>query len=399
MKKTIVICGVYPLPENTGTNIRTMNFIRFFKQVGSVEIAYIYPSPDGKIENTIFANEYVLQKDTYPKSFLGRFKAVLRGQPYPIRSYSKNAEEMLFSILESNNYDYIFVRYIENTYGLFKLPDKLKQRIIVDFDDMLSGTIYEEFFCDTKSLYKRMIRNFNRKALLIYEKKIIDLGVTIFCSEKDKRLSGNNPEKEFVVPNIYTNKTFEGHDFGNGSDNEKVLIFVGTLFYKPNVQGLKWFIETIYPKFRSQHHNAKLWVVGLSPNEEVKKMCNSSGGVDLFADVPDLRPYYMRSRVVVVPLLSGGGTRIKILEAILANRVVLSTPVGAEGLDLEHNKELLLFRSADEFIEMFNKTLDSSTYSSLTKSARKVATEIYSEENFVRAAHKAISGVDDSKLW
>ena len=190
------------------------------------------------------------------------------------------------------------------------------------------------------------------------------------------------------------NKTFENHDFGNEFENGKVLLFVGTLFYRPNVEGLKWFIETIYPEFRRRHRDARLLVVGFSPTEEVRNLCRAAEGVELHANVPDVKEYYKRSWVVVVPLLSGGGTRIKILEAALAGRPVLSTPVGAEGLDLVEGRDLLLFQNAEEFSLRFKKLLDKEKYDSVVSSARDFVRENYSIAKFDEAMKKVVHTID-----
>jgi polysaccharide biosynthesis protein PslH len=399
MKKTLIISQFYPLPENTGGCIRTMNFVRFFKKYGSVDIAYPHLSSGAKPGNAIFANEYLLGNTDYPLNFIGRLGAILKGRPYPIRAYDDNAKRLFLSILESNNYDYILVRYIVNTYNLLALPLNLKKIIILDFDDLYSDSLYESLFYRTKSPYKKMIRNINRNLLTIYEKRCLDLNVSLFCSEQDRIQEHANWKNKFVVPNTYSNKIFENTDFGNGFKNGKILLFVGMLAYEPNVRGLKWFIESVYPKFKQEHSDAKLLVVGHlgnSSGEDVKKLCRAAQGIELHSNVPDIKEYYKRSMAVVVPILSGGGTRIKILEAALANRPILSTPVGAEGLDLVDGSDLLIFNNPEEFSFKFNEILDKKRYDALTGNAKRIVTKKYSEANFENAMKAVLLKIDEN---
>lgn len=398
MKKTLLICSVHPLPENTGANIRTMNFVRFFKQCGRVDIAYAFPSPEGITGDSVFGNTYLLERQAYPRHFFGRFRAFLKGQPYPVRPYTKHCRDLLMSAINNNHYDYILVRYIMNSYCLFKLPPKEKGKIILDFDDVVSGSLYETFFDDRKSLYKGMVRTLNRNLLLSYEKKCLDLNISLFCSENDKKWTGQNGRGSFVVPNVYTNNTFEGYEFGDGYENNNRLLFIGALQYSPNIEGLKWFIESIYPAFKKEHSDAKLLVVGHSPVDEVKRMCTATEGVELYADAADVKEYYRQCKAVVVPLLSGGGTRIKILEAALAGRPVISTPLGAEGLDLVNDKHLLLFQNAEEFSHRFTEILDRDRYHSLMGEARDFVHRNYSMGKFNESMKMVLHEIDGKRM-
>jgi len=394
MKKTLLICDVHPLPENTGANIRTMNFVRFFKQYGSVDIVYTYPSPDGTQDDAMFENRYPLERKAYPRHFIGRLRTFLEGQPYPVRPYTDDGRDLLNSAIKSNDYDYILVRYVVNTYCLFGLPTKEKRKIILDFDDVVSGSLYETFFDDRKSLYKKMIRAMNRNLLLRYEKKCLDLNVSLFCSEKDKGRTGGDRKSSFVVPNVYASETFENYEFGDGYDNNNELLFLGALHYSPNIEGLRWFIESIYPIFKREHPDAKLLVVGHSPGDEVAKMCKTTEGVELYANVADVKKYYRRCKAIVVPLLSGGGTRIKILEAAHAGRPIISTPLGAEGLDLVDERHVLLFHNAEEFSLRFKEIGNKKRYHSLVSNAKEFVFHNYSVKNFDESMERVLHKID-----
>jgi polysaccharide biosynthesis protein PslH len=399
MKKTLIICDYYPLPEMTGGFIRTMNFVRFFKKYGSVDIAYPHMSSGAKPGNSIFANEYLMGNTDYPINFIDRLGSVLKGRPYPIRAYKDSAKSLFLSILESNSYDYILVRYIVNTYDLLNLPKNLRKKIILDVDDLYSHSLYETLFYRSRSIFKQILRNINRNLLTMYEKKCLDFNVSLFCSEKDRMQTLANGKNKFVVPNIYSNKTFLNYDFGNGFENEKILLFVGMLVYEPNVMGLKWFIESVYPKFKREHSDAKLLVVGHlgdSSGEGVKKLCRADQDIELHSNVTDVKEYYKRSMAVVVPILSGGGTRIKILEAALANRPVLSTPVGAEGLDLVDGRDLLIFNNPEEFSFKFNEILDKEKYNAQTGNAKRAVINNYSEKHFETAMKKVLLRIDEN---
>lgn len=399
MKKTLLICDIYPFPEKYGTSMRTMNFVRCLREYGTVDIAYSAPPAEGISENRIFTNALHLKKKEATVGLKQHSHNFVKGLPYPIREYSDESRKLLESLLLSENYDYILVRYIVNAFSLIRLKGGLGSRVIIDFDDILSGSLYNTLFYPTKSLFKRFLRSLNKKLLQNYEKRGLRFGVSLFCSEGDrKRIVPEAQRKDaFVVPNIYDNALFEGYDFGDGFKNENTLLFVGTLNYPPNVEGLKWFVASVYKEFRKRYPDAKLLVVGRCPSQEVRELCEVADGIELHSDVSDIREFYRRSGAVVVPLLAGGGTRIKILEAALAGRPVLSTPVGAEGLDLADETDLLFFENCDEFMVKFSKLSDRNRYNSFIASAKRAVLDRYSKQTFEDAMKRVLNHIDERK--
>lgn len=400
MKKTLLICGQYPLPENIGSNIRTMNFVRFFLKYGPVDIAYSYISPGSQSGNPIFSHEFSLKRRENPKVYKNYLLRFIKGLPLPIDDYCDTSQNLLFSNIQSNDYDYILVRYIINTCSLFNLPTKYKMRTLVDYDDILSGPLYETFVGIGKGLYKRFLHSINKKLLHNYEKNCLNFGASLFCSEMDKRkiVGGDNKNNTFVIPNIYHNESFKDYDFEDGFQKGNTLLFIGTLNYKPNIDGLKWFIESVFNDFKKRYSDAKLLVVGRSPLDEIKKLCKSRNGIELHGNVPDIKEYYQRCRAVVVPLLTGSGTRIKILEAALANRPILSTPLGAEGLNLHNNNHLLLFEKPDDFATQYKKLFNKETYELLVCSAKEHVLTHYSLKGFNETMEKVLNVLESKSI-
>lgn len=111
---------------------------------------------------------------------------------------------------------------------------------------------------------------------------------------------------------------------------EPALVFTGTLDFRPNVDGLAWFVAEVWPRIRAALPTAQVYLVGRSPHPRVQRLAQQPGVV-LVGPVPDTRPYLRAATVVVVPLRVGGGTRLKLLEAAALGKPIVSTPLGAEG--------------------------------------------------------------------
>jgi len=393
-RKTLLVCSTYPFPETTGGRMRTANFIRFFNEIGVVDLAYWQEVEGERLASRFVRDVYFLEKKDYPVHFGGRAAAILGGRPYPVHTFSPGSIDNLFTIVASNDYDFIVIRYVKNAYPFFKLPPRYRKRILVDFDDVITNSLYETLFAKPDSTFKSLLHALNKRALLGFQKKCLGLGLPVFSSDFDKRRTAGENARASVVPNVYRNDSFAHYEFGVGFDNPNTLLFVGALAYEPNISGLSWFVENVYPAFKDEVPDARLLVVGFLGNASdarLKRCCRSAPDIELHTDVPDIKVYYRACRMVVVPLLQGGGTRIKILEAAMARRPVLSTPVGAEGLDLEDGRDLFLFSDAREFVNGYCKVAQRETYLSLIDSARKKVREKYSIANFNKTLGQAVS--------
>jgi sugar transferase (PEP-CTERM/EpsH1 system associated) len=126
------------------------------------------------------------------------------------------------------------------------------------------------------------------------------------------------------------------------------IVFTGGMHYPPNVDAALWFCERIWPRIRRRLPDLQFEIVGRDPDPRVVAL-GRRPGVIVTGEVADVRPYIAGSRCVVVPLRSGGGTRLKILEAMAMARPVVSTALGAEGLAITPGRDILIADDAERF--------------------------------------------------
>jgi glycosyltransferase involved in cell wall biosynthesis len=156
-----------------------------------------------------------------------------------------------------------------------------------------------------------------------------------------------------------------------------VLLFTGTLNHPPNAEGIEWFADEAWPAIRARRPDASLLVVGREPPPSVTRL-RARPGIEVVGPVPDMRDWYAKATAVVVPLLSGGGSRLKILEAIACGRAVASTSAGAEGLDLEDGRELVIADGAEAFAAATLRLLEGPDLrAELAAAGRRAAEERY----------------------
>ena len=155
------------------------------------------------------------------------------------------------------------------------------------------------------------------------------------------------------------------------------ITFVGAMRYRPNAEAAIFFVEEIFPIMRRAIPEAQFTIVGADPPALIRALDNVPG-VTVTGTVPDVRPWLQSAQLVVAPLLTGGGTRIKILEAFAVGRPVVATAVGAEGIDVEDRQHLLIANNPKEFaaraIELSN---DAQLRARLTENALALVRDRY----------------------
>lgn len=136
------------------------------------------------------------------------------------------------------------------------------------------------------------------------------------------------------------------------------LIFTGALDYYPNAKAMLYFCGNIWPILKSKYPELKLTIIGKNPPAQLQTFDKPDNDINILGYVEDIRPHIKRSKVFICPIMEGGGTRIKILDAFSQGIPVVSTIVGAEGLDLVKGKHILLADTVQEFVDRVSDLLE-----------------------------------------
>jgi glycosyltransferase involved in cell wall biosynthesis len=139
------------------------------------------------------------------------------------------------------------------------------------------------------------------------------------------------------------------------------LVFLGSMDWMPNIDGVQYFVREVWPSLRASHPECSLGVVGRTPPREILRLAEDDERIKVTGTVPDVRPYLWGSRVSIVPLRIGGGSRLKIYEAMAAGVPVVSTSIGAEGLPVEHPTHIRLADTPEAFADQCRQLLASET--------------------------------------
>jgi sugar transferase (PEP-CTERM/EpsH1 system associated) len=200
--------------------------------------------------------------------------------------------------------------------------------------------------------------------------------VTVPSSQDAARVRAARPgARVAVVPNAVDVERVRPRP-GDPSPDRSTVLFFGALDYWPNVDGLLFFLDEIWPRVTATHPSARLRILGRRPPPAL--LARKGPRVELAGFVEDLRPSLAAAAAVIVPLRLGGGTRLKILEAMAMARPVVSTTLGAEGIDVASGRELLLADDPALFAAALRRLLeDPALGARLGAAARTLVEERY----------------------
>jgi glycosyltransferase involved in cell wall biosynthesis len=185
------------------------------------------------------------------------------------------------------------------------------------------------------------------KFLRFEQKACSEADCTVAVSVEDARRLGADfgARRVAVVDNGVDSSYFQP---GRGPRQPGNILFLGSLDWRPNLDAVAQLLDRVLPAVRAEEPGATLCLVGRNPPEWLGQKVRGLSGVELHGNVADVRPYLARAALLAVPLRIGGGSRLKILEALAAAVPVVSTQIGAEGLSLEPGRHLTVVPRVEE---------------------------------------------------
>ena len=199
--------------------------------------------------------------------------------------------------------------------------------------------------------------------------------ITLTSERDEELLRRDAPDKPTaVIPNAVDTDFFRP---GEGPVEPGTILFFGAINYYPNTEGLLFFLDEVFPLVKREQPGAKLVIVGqMSPPAITSR---ASDDVIVTGLVDDVRAYLERAAVVIAPLRIGGGTRLKIVEAMSMGKPVVATSIGAEGLDVQPDENILLADTPGDFARQVARVLrDAALGVRLGDAARQIALSRYS---------------------
>jgi glycosyltransferase involved in cell wall biosynthesis len=265
------------------------------------------------------------------------------------------------------------------------------------FQHNVESEIWRRHATNGSGPVRKLIYGLEFSKMLRYEQKMVQrFDHVIAVSEHDKKLMTTwvDPARVTVVPTgVDTGQFCPSPQPGQETP---LVVFVGAMDWEPNVDATKYFCAEIWPLVLAKIPEAKFRIVGRNPDRRVQALAGSS--VEVTGRVPSVVEHLREAAVVVVPLRVGGGTRLKIYEAMAVGKAVVSTTVGAEGLDVHHGRDMILADSPVEFAESVITLLrDADLRSRQGRAAAELAAN-YGWPRIARKFSEVLLGLVDPRL-
>jgi len=346
--RVLILDEEVPCPANSGKRIRTWNLLRRLADRHDLHLFTHAPVTSEAQKELGKHRVRVTAVDPLPEShgpqFWGRlFGNLFSEYPYSVsKHFTQRLEAEVVKACDNERFDLAHIEWVP--YARYMTPNV--PRLITAHN--IESDIWNRRARHSDTYIGRRFFGLQAERMEAFERRAgIQSECVVTVSELDaQRFRYYGAKNVRVVPNGVDLDYFRAVPSVLKTNS---LVFVGSLDWFPNEDAVKDFALHVLPLVRSRDKSIILRVVGRSPSDRLAATLRDLPGVELIGEVPDVRPYLAEARVVVVPLRIGGGTRIKILEALAMGKPVVSTSIGAEGLELENGRDILIADTPEEF--------------------------------------------------
>lgn len=316
-------------------------------------------------------------------NIIDAFSALVTSDSYNIsRFFSPDVDRKLIQILESENFDIIHIESLFMTPYIATVRRYSKAPVVLRSHN-LEYIIWERMADASKNRAKKAYLNLLSRQLKKYETGIINSvdGIAAISNEDAKKYLSLKCYKPIV--NIPFGIELTKYIPEPEKAEHPTLFHIGAMDWTPNSEGINWFLKEVWPLVRKDLPELKLYLAGRKMPAELYEQVPEN--VVIEGEVPDALQFMNSKSVMVVPLLTAGGMRVKIIEAMALGKAVVSTRIGAEGIDCRKGEHLLIGNSPEEFaLAIKNVCTDPDLYLRLGKNARKLVELHYDKKLLTR---------------
>lgn len=379
------------VPPDSGGTIRSLNLLKELAKRHEITLFLFYGehANDRHAELNRTFHQVVTVPMPLPEKKRGAAEAIayagnfLSSWPYSVAKYCRpEAVKRLRETVVSGSFDVVICDFLFATKAI---PWDLSVPKVL-FTHNVEEMIWRRSYEHAKNPIWKVVtwREYRRMAAV--ERRYVQVADQVLAvSENDKKYftSYADAGRITVVP---TGVDVEYFSPIAAEEKPSRLVFTGSMDWMANEDAIFYLHEAILGKIRAKIPDAETWVVGRNPSQRLRDLGQTGTGIHVTGSVDDVRPYIAESPVYVVPMRIGGGTRIKIYEAMAMGKAVVSTSIGAEGLPVTHGENIILSDDPTEFADHAVRLLtDQTERIRIGTAARRLVEENYSWASVVRS--------------
>jgi glycosyltransferase involved in cell wall biosynthesis len=381
------VCPFFLHPTNRGGQIRSLGTLRELHKRHTIHYAALNDPAnlEGPRLSAEYASSYTAVPHTAPArrslavvpQLLGSF---INPQPLAVSRFaSAKLRDAVRSLLAERQFDAIVCDF------LHAAPNVPDLRSAVLFQHNVETTIWQRHLeREQHPLKKRFIAMQVRK-MEAYERSVCQQSRFVIAVSD---IDAERMREMFSISHVESVPT--GVDIDSfAAPTEPVpvtdVVFSGSMDWLPNVDAIEYFLAEIFPLIRARRPDTTFTIAGRSPDPRVRKAAEGVPGVTITGSVPDMRPFLWGSRISIVSLRIGGGTRLKVYESMAAGCPVVSTTIGAEGLDYNDGQNILIADTPQTFADACLRLLqDTAARRSIAENALHLVRDNFSWASVTR---------------
>lgn len=379
--KVLWILGELPIPPDSGAKLRMLGLLRQLAPRHSITAAVLDPGAGAEsrlAELRAICHEVKLLpwrgRPGHAGLLWGAATHASARLPYCVIKYCGAETEQSLSVIAGGDFDLVQCENI----GFHRYLSAKSRAVRILNEHNVEARIWQQRAAFAGNPLLRAYLASQARKLACFESWLVgQYDALIAVSEEDAlTLRGDyGASAVSVVPNpVDTERLKPG-----GEGEAGLVVFSGAMDYAPNDDGMKYFLREIWPKIAGRNPAARLVIVGRGPSRTLRGLAARANNVTVTGWVAEVLPYLSRAAVIVVPLRMGGGSRLKILEAMALGKPIVSTSVGAEGLRVRAGQHLLIADDAAQFAEQTVALLECpERRASLARQGRELVENQYS---------------------
>jgi sugar transferase (PEP-CTERM/EpsH1 system associated) len=373
------------LPLDKGGKLRTWHLMRHLAR--RHEITYLsFADPDASDEERLGMLAACQRLETIPRRdpakgsasfYVDAAKYLVNRLPYAVAKYRSEAfRARLERLLQTSRFDLLVCDFL---FPAVNIPEYLPCRSAI-FTHNVEAEIWRRHALNRQGVARRLFETQYRRMLRYERAALASFDLVLAVSDVDARTLeatyGSQRMPIHVVPTGVDTEYF-APQASRASSQAPRLVFTGSMDWLPNEDAMAHFCRDILPRIRQEEPGTTLAIVGRAPTPAVRRLAESFG-VEVTGRVPDVRVHIADADLYVVPLRIGGGTRLKIFEAMSMGKAVVSTTVGAEGLPVTPGRNIEIADDPQSFADsVVNLFRDRQKRRALETEARRLVVERY----------------------
>lgn len=395
----LYVANMIPFPLDGGGKIFTYSTIQALSNDNDIDLVCFYEHEDieaGKKRLQDYCSTIntlpirVTARENMPLMMMKATGSLFSKLPLGISKYITTDMKLLIKKkMSDKKYDCVFFNILA-VYGYYDLIKSIDPQIkAILYEQNCEALIYKRYYDQTNNIFKKIFLKLEIKKLVDFENKAVNnVDRLIILSEEDRKGLKVAPERSEIIP-IGVAPVKHCKSYIMEKTNKLKMLFVGTMTWTPNNEGIIWFLENVMPLCKDELRY-ELFIVGKNPSEDVKRLSESYNNVHLLGYVESLDSIYDECDVLVVPLFIGSGQRVKIIEAFSRGCAVISTSIGAEGLKYEDGTTILIADNVDQFKQKIVNCFDRNLVKNIGGGGKAVFDKEYSVDVITKKLNAAI---------